>query len=87
MPNASTTVRAAFQSNEMPLTMNELIPMVPNLRKNEISMALCYLLKQGYLSRQRIDRLGTRGRKEVWQYTFNKERVIPTKVQIESNEL
>jgi len=74
MPNASSTLLTVFKENNVPLTMHEIMPMVPTLRKNEISMALCYLLKQGYLSRQRIDRLGTRGRKEIWQYQFHADR-------------
>jgi len=74
MPNASANVRAVFESSETPLTMHELLPLLPELRKNEVSMALCYLMKCGYLSRIKVDRRGTRGRKEIWEYTFHADR-------------
>lgn len=74
MPNASSTLLTIFREIEKPLTMHELLPMAESLKKNEISMALCYLMKQGYLSREKIERQGNRGRKEVWKYTFHADR-------------
>jgi hypothetical protein len=64
-----------FEAQDKPLTMPDILPLVPSLKKNEVSMALCYLLKMGYLSRERVGRTGTRGRKEVWQYTFHSARL------------
>jgi hypothetical protein len=74
MPNASSTLMTIFRESSEPLTMHELLPMAESLKKNEISMALCYLLKQGYLSREKVERRGTRGRKEIWLYTFHADR-------------
>lgn len=62
-----------FRESNTPLTMHELLP-IAELKKNEISMALCYLMKQGYLSREKVERRGTRGRKEIWSYTFHADR-------------
>ena len=75
MPNATTTVRAMFEAQDKPLTMPDILPLVPLLKKNEVSMALCYLIKTGHLSRERVARAGTRGRKEIWQYSFHRERL------------
>lgn len=85
MPNATATLRAMFDDLHTPLTMPEILDRAPQLRKNEVSMALCHLLKQGYLSREKVDRKGNRGRKEIWQYTYHQERLM--KEKIESNEL
>jgi predicted transcriptional regulator len=74
MANAAATLITVFRENEGVFTMQDLMPLAASLRKNEISMALCYLLKQGYLSRQKVDRQGSRGRKEVWAYTFHADR-------------
>ena len=48
-------------------------------------MALCHLLKQGYLSREKVDRQGNRGRKEIWRYTFHENRLIQAKEPVEAN--
>jgi hypothetical protein len=74
MPNASSTLMTIFRESKEPLTMHELLPLAESLKKSEISMALCYLLKQGYLSREKVERRGTRGRKEIWCYQFHADR-------------
>lgn len=84
MPNATSTLRSIF-AKQMPLTMPEILELAPDLKKNEVSMALCYLMKQGYLSREKVDRKSTKGRKEIWQYTFLENRVMPSKEPVEAN--
>lgn len=84
MPNATSTLRALFAA-QTPLTMPEILTLAPDLKKNEVSMALCHLLKQGYLSRERVDRQSTRGRKEIWRYTFHAERIIRKVEEIEQS--
>ena len=74
MPNASNTLLTLFRESDGPLTMHELLPMAESLKKNEISMALCYLTKQGYLSREKVERRGNRGRRQIWSYTFHADR-------------
>ena len=84
MPNATSTLRAIF-AKQVPLTMPEILNLAPDLKKNEVSMALCHLLKQGYLSREKVDRQGNRGRKEIWRYTFHENRLIQAKEPVEAN--
>lgn len=85
MANATSTIRGLFDMNNGPLTMPDILTLAPQLRKNEVSMALCHLLKLGYVSREKVDRKSLRGRKEIWQYTFLDKRL--TKEEIESNNL
>jgi len=68
MPKATVTIKAIFQDNSQSMTMADILAIAPELKKNEISMALCHLLKQGKLTRVKTQRSSTRGRKEVWQY-------------------
>jgi hypothetical protein len=74
MPNATSTLTVIFQNATEELTMPELLKLAPTLQKNEISMALCHLLKQKYLSRAKVDRHGNRGRKEIWSYKYHADR-------------
>lgn len=74
MAKAASTVMAVFREQHKVLTMVDLLQLTPTLKKNEISMAFCYLLKQGYLTREKVDRKGTRGRKNIWAYTFHEDR-------------
>jgi hypothetical protein len=85
MANATATLRALFDSNNVPLTMPDILNLAPQLRKNEVSMALCHLLKLGYLSREKVDRKSLRGRKEIWQYTFHAQRINRETEQIEQS--
>jgi hypothetical protein len=45
-----------------------------DLKTCEISMALCYLLKQRYVTRVAIKSNQILGRKEVWLYTYYTKR-------------
>ena len=74
MPNATSTLTVIFREATSQLTMPDLLQLAPTLRKNEISMALCHMLKQGYLSREKVDRHGNRGRKEIWSYQYHADR-------------
>ena len=70
MANAATKVRKAFIDADKPMTLSE-IKAVTDLRSSEISMALCYLTKWRYLTREIIGNEGA-GRKKVWSYTYHK---------------
>jgi predicted transcriptional regulator of viral defense system len=74
MAKAASTVMAVFREQHRILTMIDVLTLSPELKKNEISMAFCYLLKQGYLTREKVERKGTRGRKNIWAYTFHPDR-------------
>ena len=45
--------------------------MMPELKANELSMALCHYRKQGYLTRELVDSDKKLGRKQVWTYTYH----------------
>lgn len=74
MANASNKVRDTFLSENRPLTLTQIKQMQPSLQGNEISMALCYLYRQRWVSRERIKN-PQEGRKTVWLYRFHSERL------------
>ena len=74
MPKATNTLMAVFRDATSRLTMPDILAIAPDLRKNEVSMALCHLTKQGFLSREKVDRVSPRGRKEIWSYQFHADR-------------
>ena len=70
MANASTKVRAAFQNLNPILTLAQIKDFAPDLRNSEISMALCYLMRQRYLTREQVDNPSRLGRRKIWQYKY-----------------
>jgi hypothetical protein len=74
MANAANKVRAKFIEHGT-LTLAEIKNFVPDLEKNEISMALCYLLRQKYLSRTAIPNTAEKQRKQIWQYTYHASKI------------
>lgn len=66
-------VRLAFETAQKPLTLTELKTYTNDLERNEISMALCYLRRQRYVSRRLIDNANV-GRKTVWLYEYHKTK-------------
>jgi len=73
MANAAYKVREAFKKENKPLTAFQ-IKEVTNLKANEVSMALCYLKKQRYVTRELIPHVGM-GRKNVFLYTYSLEKL------------
>ena len=74
MANAANKVRAEFVKHST-LTLTQIKAYVPDLEKNEISMALCYLMRQKYLSRKPINNTLEKQRKEVWEYTYHANKI------------
>lgn len=74
--NAASKVRAVFVNSTKPLTLPDLKESCPDLLPSEISMALCYLRRQKYVSREQVEHDSTRGRKKVWQYTYHPQRLV-----------
>ena len=74
MANAANKVRAEFVKHGT-LTLTQIKGFVPDLEKNEISMALCYLLRQKYLTRQPISNTLQKQRKLVWEYTYHSNKI------------
>lgn len=72
--NALVKVRKAFQDSPDPLTLYEL-KTVTELTPAAISMALCHLLRQRYVSRELIKNPSLKARKIVWLYKYHSERL------------
>ena len=71
---AASKVRALFIEEQVPLTLYD-IAVKTDLKAPQISMALCYLRRQRYLSRTLVNNSHTKGRKEVWQYEYHPSRI------------
>lgn len=72
MANATRNVRALFETAQCPLTLTDIKTAMPELKSNQISMALCYFLKKGELTRQQVANEQSKGRKSVWLYSQTK---------------
>ena len=70
-PKAVSTLRALFTKENKPLTLHDLTKK-SGLLSNEVSMALCYLLRQRYVTREAISNDNWKiGRKTVYNYTYS----------------
>jgi hypothetical protein len=49
-------------------TIQNITQKHPELSPEQVSMALCYLLKRKYVEREQVDRQTGFGRKKVWAY-------------------
>lgn len=78
MSNAATKVREVFKAAEGPLTLTDIRCAMPDLKSSQISMALCYFMRQRYMTRQQIPNDQSVGRKKVWLYTFHETRLPAT---------
>lgn len=74
MANAATKVRNLFQDRGEPLTLAK-IRMATGLKASEISMALNYLMKYRWLTREFVKNTDATNRFKVWEYTYHHERV------------
>jgi len=75
MSKAVTKIQAFFKSNPSPFTLKSIKEAHPELKPSEISMALCYLKKQRYVSMQPVASNTIKGRKQVWSYTYYSEKL------------
>jgi hypothetical protein len=71
MANAATKIRNVFTSAETPLTLTDVRHALPELKSSQISMGLCYFMRQRYMTREPIKNEQSRGRKTVWLYTYH----------------
>ena len=67
--NAVSRVRKAFEKALAPQTLLN-IQMETGLNASEVSMALCYLKKYRFVTREMIDNPTGKGRPQVWLYTY-----------------
>lgn len=72
--NALVKVRQAFKDSPDPLTLLEL-KNATNLTPAAISMSLCHLLRQRYVTRELIKNPSLKARKIVWLYKYHNERL------------
>lgn len=71
MSKAATKVKQVLQEHTGQITLAEIQQKLPELKANELSMALCHYRKQGYLTRELVDSDKKLGRKQVWTYTYH----------------
>lgn len=67
--NAVSRVRKAFEKALAPQTLLN-IQTETGLNASEVSMALCYLKKYRFVTREMIDNPTGKGRPQVWIYTY-----------------
>ena len=72
--NALVKVREAFVKAETPLTLYD-IKSVTNLTPSAVSMALCHLLRQRYVTRELIKNPSLKARRIVWSYQYHPKRL------------
>lgn len=75
MANAAVTVRNTFIDSNEPLTLAK-IRIATGLKASEISMALNYLMKYKWLTREFVENKDATNRFKVWEYTFHPERNV-----------
>ena len=73
--NAVSKVKAIFKAHQTALTLAQIKEQATDLKSNEISMALCYLMRQRYASRTQIENSVKKMRKSVWLYTFYENKL------------
>lgn len=79
---AVTKIRGVFRSTDKALTLREIRTHLPELKAQQISSTLCYLLRQRYVIREQIENSAVKERKKVWSYTYKEERYIGTDSEI-----
>ena len=87
MANAAKKVKSLLQANPVGLTLAEIKNQIPDLKANEISMALCYLMRMRWLTREPVRNAKTMGRKNVYTYTFHSERLTKTTESINDQQI
>lgn len=73
--NAASKVRALFKQLQKPLTLTDINKAHPELKATEISMALSYLRTNRYLTREQVPNTNSRGRKQVYLYTYHETKL------------
>ena len=71
---AASTIHSIFKDATAPMTLREIQDKVESLKASEVSMALCYLMRMRYLTRELTENI-SKGRKRVWLYTYHSTRL------------
>lgn len=64
-------IRNLFIEKNNSLTSVDIKRFLPDLMQSDISMALCYLNQQRYVTREKTKNPKEKGRKELWIYTYS----------------
>ena len=80
--NSVTLIRNFMRTQAQPMTLRDIKTALPTLKSSEISMTLCYFLKQRYVVRENVENTTPKERKTVWAYTYNEQR-YPAEVKNE----
>jgi hypothetical protein len=75
MTQAASKLRTLLKTKTEPVTLTAIKEVYPELKASQISMALCYLMKNRYVTRQKVPSNLARGRKEIWSYTYHSEKL------------
>lgn len=78
MANAVSKIRDIFGSHEGQMTLTDIRQALPELKSSQISMALCYFIRQRYMTREEVTNVKSSGRKKVWIYTYHPVRLPKT---------
>lgn len=70
MSKAAHKVRTLLSATPHRMTFSQVRKELPDLLENEVSMALCYLLRKGFVTRMQVPNPTNKGRKMVWEYEF-----------------
>lgn len=73
---AVTKIRDLFRERGEPLSITAIREALPDLKASQISMTLCYLMRQKYVVREQVDNPRPKERKKVWVYTYSDKRYL-----------
>lgn len=68
-------IRKLFIDNKKPFTLAQINEIYPDLKPTQISMALCYLMRNRYLSREQVPNEKKMGRKSIYVYTYHESKL------------
>ena len=68
---AASKIRKLFIDTGKQFTLADINKEFPELKASQISMAICALMRGRYLTREQVPNQGTRGRKNVYLYTYH----------------
>ena len=86
MANAVTKIRHLFADLDKKLTLTQIKEHLPELKASEITMALCYLQRQRYVTRELTPSTSKYGRKNINLYNYSSIR-LPAPDKAEPCEL
>jgi len=75
MAKAVSKIRAVLKTHVGEITASQISEKT-KLAPAEISMALCYLLKSGYVTRSLMPSNCAHGRRNIWVYTYHPEKLL-----------